>query len=701
MAAINFPAAVGKRLALLEDIQVLRALGLRSLKHVLESGVLPIRVEGGDDLGTVSTSLTTSCIVWAASCRKEIQITQPGPDFNKYEAQAAEGKLSLESETFGKNNVITASFLLLALVAGGRAESLLVDATAQMICDWVFKKGDKERPISAYPVFQSCEGLRAYERLLRVSAEQKQKIKETLKQCGEWAARQVFEQISFHHSKHSAMFDVGILTFSLLVSCQQDEIRWEDPIVREAMRILFEHQSEDGLWHATKPLWAKSGRGLSMTSSQLMSAIVELLANCPELSRIYEPKTRLFIDWLKKNISTVQLASTTLKGWTSELEFSLSRLDIWVTIYVLELSLVYMRVLKDLNREDLLRESGLSVGRKPRPWAEVKPIDLSLPKASRLKERMEQSFVHPWGARSENKGFSMVLYGPPGTSKTRIAEGLADALTTATGSRWVFVTVTPGDFIAGGEQRAEINAATIFQALAEIADAVILFDEIDLLLYDREKLSKKDVSPLQSALGFMTTSMLTKLQSLRDRGRNIFVLTTNRYEDLDRAIRRAGRFDEHFAVLPPDLVSRKELLAEFIGKFDKRNETKFAERVNGSDVSELAEQACLFTYAELGSVVRKALRNLPVDATREILKTNLKQAIVSSEPATNFAYYGEREGAKHETAELLRLLTSGEYQKLSADEQNVCRDLAKALKASPSDFNLVPGWLKKLLPQGN
>jgi hypothetical protein len=192
MAGINFPGAVGDRLALLEKIQGLRALGLDSLKRILESGGVPVSIKSGDTLVAGSSSLTTLCIVWAAHSREEIGATPPGPDFDKLEAEAAAGKLKLESGTFGENNVITASFLLLAFVASGRAKSMLADAAFNILMTWISKRGDDDRPISAYPIFQNCEGLTAYKHLLGNSAKEQQQIIETRKWCGEWRVAQPF-----------------------------------------------------------------------------------------------------------------------------------------------------------------------------------------------------------------------------------------------------------------------------------------------------------------------------------------------------------------------------------------------------------------------------------------------------------------------------------------------------------------------------
>ena len=84
----------------------------------------------------------------------------------------------------------------------------------------------------------------------------------------------------------------------------------------------------------------------------------------------------------------------------------------------------------------------------------------------------------------------MLLYGPPGTRKTTVAERLAKAL------GYDLITITPSDFVKGGESEVELRAKAIFEALEAQSEAVVLLDEIDRLLLDR------DSKPIQSRATF-------------------------------------------------------------------------------------------------------------------------------------------------------------------------------------------------------
>jgi SpoVK/Ycf46/Vps4 family AAA+-type ATPase len=115
-------------------------------------------------------------------------------------------------------------------------------------------------------------------------------------------------------------------------------------------------------------------------------------------------------------------------------------------------------------------------------------------------------------------------------------------------------------FVAGGLPQVQRTADRIFKQLMQLDRTVILFDEIDELVRERE-------SEEADAFGrFLTTSMLPRLAELWDRRKVMYFVATNHINYFDSAIIRAERFDAIVPVPPPSFDKKmariKELLEE-------------------------------------------------------------------------------------------------------------------------------------------
>jgi len=215
-------------------------------------------------------------------------------------------------------------------------------------------------------------------------------------------------------------------------------------------------------------------------------------------------------------------------------------------------------------------------------------------------EAIREGLVLPHISQQGKRIHSLLLYGPPGVSKTTLATAIAKELR-ETDPDWEFVYLSPSDFISRGEAGIEERAKNIFKALAGLRKCVIFFDEIDRLILDRE-------SSAYGAQGdmfqFMTPSMLTKLHDLRKEEKSVFIIATNFSERIDPAIKREGRIDQPILVLPYDLESRAEQIKKLIDEGIKNEEPwdpLLAERLIAP-----ARGMPLYVYEELKRAVRTA-----------------------------------------------------------------------------------------------
>jgi SpoVK/Ycf46/Vps4 family AAA+-type ATPase len=197
---------------------------------------------------------------------------------------------------------------------------------------------------------------------------------------------------------------------------------------------------------------------------------------------------------------------------------------------------------------------------------------------------------------SDEKHYSVLLYGPPGTGKTTFAEEICRAL------EWPLITVTPSDFIHGGESEVESRAKRIFEVLEDQIDAIILLDEIDRMILDRSSIGYTKQGDI---FQFMTPSMLTKLRNLRKKERVIFIIATNYKERIDSAAIRKGRVDEHLLMSPANGAGRIKIIQQIISKKTKHVENSYV--FNKIKCKKTALKCSLSTYGEIESLVNEAI----------------------------------------------------------------------------------------------
>ena len=245
------------------------------------------------------------------------------------------------------------------------------------------------------------------------------------------------------------------------------------------------------------------------------------------------PLFRRYYTWVRARTVRIPAGlSNSYVGWHSEHVNDRNVIHVWESSQVLEFLINYYNALERHIADTALSLSQLNVKSKPRDhdrtWidicAEYEPVS-SLGDHYAAYKRLTSDFIEPWKSRSGyRKNYSMLLYGPPGTGKTTLAENLAIELNLP------MINISVSDFVGGGAAEIEARAKELFDILDAQRDYLILFDEIDQLLLDRDGgryFNQQDV------FQFMTPGMLTKLNDLRAGKRSLFVVATN-YENPNR-----------------------------------------------------------------------------------------------------------------------------------------------------------------------
>ena len=141
----------------------------------------------------------------------------------------------------------------------------------------------------------------------------------------------------------------------------------------------------------------------------------------------------------------------------------------------------------------------------------------------------------------------VLLHGPPGTGKTRLAMAVANE------SDAQFFTINGPEIMGSAYGESEKRLRDVFEEAQRAAPAIIFIDEIDSIAPKRGNVTGEAEKRLVAQL-------LTLMDGLHARANLVVIAATNRPEAIDEALRRPGRFDREIVVGVPDEPGRREIL---------------------------------------------------------------------------------------------------------------------------------------------
>lgn len=178
----------------------------------------------------------------------------------------------------------------------------------------------------------------------------------------------------------------------------------------------------------------------------------------------------------------------------------------------------------------------------------------------------------------------LLLYGPPGCSKTLTAKAVA------TESGLNFLAVKGGELLSMYVGESERAVREVFRKARSASPSILFFDEIDAIGGLREGNGQ------HGGLNIVTT-LLNELDGI-ELLKGVFVIAaTNKPEILDPALMRPGRFGTKLFVGLPGYRARREIIHITISKMDVD--------VNVSP-EKLTAQTQGYSGAELVSICQKA-----------------------------------------------------------------------------------------------
>ena len=200
----------------------------------------------------------------------------------------------------------------------------------------------------------------------------------------------------------------------------------------------------------------------------------------------------------------------------------------------------------------------------------------------------------------------VLLHGPPGTGKTRLARAVANE------SDAQFFLINGPEIMGSAYGESEGRLRQVFEEASKSAPSIVFIDEIDSIAPKRGQVSGE-------AEKRVVAQLLTLMDGLEARANLVVIAATNRPEALDEALLRPGRFDREIVVGVPDERGRREILGIH---------TRGMPLGDKVDLGELARTTFGFVGADLAALTREAA----IEAVRRIMpRLNLEERTIPPE----------------------------------------------------------------------
>ena len=215
----------------------------------------------------------------------------------------------------------------------------------------------------------------------------------------------------------------------------------------------------------------------------------------------------------------------------------------------------------------------------------------------------------------------IILHGPTGTGKTLLAQTLAKILSERSQAESVPVKLIKGPELLGSfVGKSEENVRNLFTPAEKDYERcgkhsplhIIIIDEMDALLSSRHS-NEIGRSPTYDNVVHQFLSCTTEYEK---QGNILFIGTTNDLKSIDNAIKRSGRFGNHYEISNPDLSSRIKILKLHAKK------TSASVNISDSEYMTIAQKTSGRNGAFLESLIKEA-KALATNQQYEIKKLTI------------------------------------------------------------------------------
>lgn len=532
--------------------------------HVAETGGFAHRLDPNNEKKptTWSKSSTATCVAFL----RARGMLEEGPwagDGARLIKEIVES--DWESAQLGKDNPFTVAFLLEAL-ADLTVDEVLSDSQRALVEDRIEKLREgmrREGGVSlqdyeptSFLTYKAVSALVRWTRLTR----------EHIRAVEGWNWNHLYKESSLVASG-SVDADVFEVAYSVLVASKVASLGHMTPQQRQLMRHaigqFFDAQRPDGTWPRSRPLFVypKLGHAYCFDYELLTAMLADIQLRSLVYERLGDLRRAAEALDERKYPLRAQPGTDAPSGWSSGHHGSEAPAESWATASAFHYCFGLDRLVAEAIRRATFKYAGAPYhapkaesGRSP--YLPESFLDSSVVRERRtrsLKKLLQDSFISPLirarGSLEQGKplpskvSVSAILYGPPGTSKTELAQLMATAL------GWPLLALDPSHLTRRGINEVHAEADRLFGMLQRCEQLVVLLDEFDELVRERVEAGEFESR-------FLTTAMLPKLSALSKQRRIVYLLATNHLEQFDAAIRRPGRFDVIVPVMVPTLRAK-------------------------------------------------------------------------------------------------------------------------------------------------
>ncbi|MCL7418228.1 MAG: proteasome-activating nucleotidase [Halalkalicoccus sp.] len=259
-----------------------------------------------------------------------------------------------------------------------------------------------------------------------------------------------------------------------------------------------------------------------------------------------------------------------------------------------------LSIVKQLEGETDVRARVMQVEESPDvSYTDIGGLDEQM---NEVRETVEMPLLKP--EMFEEVGIEppsgVLLYGPPGTGKTMLAKAVASE-TDAT-----FIKMAGSELVHKFIGEGAKLVRDLFEVARAHEPAVLFIDEIDAIASKRTDSKTSGDAEVQRTM----MQLLSEMDGFEDRGEVRIIAATNRFDMLDRAILRPGRFDRLIEVPKPDEEGRKlifEIHTRNMNVADDVDFGKLADEVieaSGADIKAICTEAGMFAIRDDRTEVR-------------------------------------------------------------------------------------------------